>query len=86
MNSTTLLAGLTDGAWNLLWLYVWLVSAIAASYLSERKGYGDRPGLATGLILTAIGVVVWLLVPAKPESKWKTQGAFSRDKKALPSG
>ncbi len=84
--TTSLLAGLTDGAWNLLWLYVWLVSAIAASYLSDRKGYGDRAGLATGLILTAVGVIVWLIVPAKPESKWKTQGAFSRDKKALPSG
>ena len=80
--TTSLLAGLTDGAWNLLWLYVWLVSAIAASYLSDRKGYGDRAGLATGLILTAVGVIVWLIVPAKPESKWKTQGAFSRDKKA----
>ena len=53
--TTSLLAGLTDGAWNLLWLYVWLMSAIAASYLSDRKGYGDRPGLATGLILTAVG-------------------------------
>ena len=63
---------------NLLWLYVWLMSAIAASYLSDRKGYGDRPGLATGLILTAVGVIVWLIVPAKPDSKWKTQGAFAR--------
>ena len=25
-------------------LYLWLLSAIAASYLSERKGYGDVPG------------------------------------------
>ena len=56
----TLLAGLTDGAWNLFWLYVWLVSAIFATYLSERKGYGDRPGLATGLFLSALGAMIWL--------------------------
>ena len=31
-------------------MYVWLLSAIVAAYLSDRKGYGDRPGLATGLI------------------------------------
>ena len=49
----TLLAGLTDGAWNLFWLYVWLISTICATYLSERKGYGDRPGLACGLFLSA---------------------------------
>ena len=83
---TLIYAGLTDGAWNLFWMYLWLIATILASYLSDRKGYGDRPGLATGLILTAVGVIVWLIIPAKPESKWKTQGAFSRDKKALPSG
>jgi len=71
-----LIAGITDGSKALLWLYVWLLSAIAASYLSERKGYGDRAGLATGLILTFIGAIIWLIVPPKPDSKWKTVGAF----------
>ena len=37
-------AGSPTARWNLLWMYVWLVSAIAASYLSERKGYSDRAG------------------------------------------
>ena len=69
------------GATALYLLFIWLASAIAASWLSDRKGYGDRPGLATGLILTALGAIIWLFVPAKPESKWKTQGAFSRDTK-----
>ena len=69
------------GAMTLLWLYVWLISTIIASYLSERKGYGDRPGLASGLCLSAIGALIWLVVPAKPESKWKTVGAFSRAKR-----
>ena len=31
----------------------WLLAAIVASYLSERKGYGEKPGLATGLLLHA---------------------------------
>ena len=35
-----------------LWLtYAWLASAIVASYLSGRKGYGERVGLASGLLL-----------------------------------
>jgi hypothetical protein len=80
---TFVLAGLTDGAWNLFWMYLWLVSTIAASYLSERKGYGDRPGLASGLILTILGTIIWLVIPAKPESKWKTLGPFGRKKRAV---
>jgi hypothetical protein len=62
-----------------LWLlYTWLASAIAASYLSGRKGYGERVGLACGLLLNAIGVVIWLIVPAKAESLWKKVGPFGR--------
>jgi hypothetical protein len=81
---TLIYAGLTDGAWNLFWMYLWLVSTIAASYLSERKGYGDRPGLATGLILSIVGTIVWLIVPPKPESKWKQLGPFGAQKR-VPS-
>jgi hypothetical protein len=56
---------------NALWLlYVWLLSAIASSAISNRKGYGEKWGLGTGLLLSFIGVIVWLLVPAKPTSKW----------------
>ena len=66
-----------------LWLiYIWLLSAIISSYLSNRKGYGDKPGIATGLCLSAIGVIVWLVWPAKPESKWKRIGPFGRGKDA----
>ena len=62
-----------------LWLlYSWLLSAIAGSYLSGRKGYGERVGLACGLLLNVIGVVVWLVVPAKRESLWKKVGPFGR--------
>lgn len=56
--------------------YLWLVSCVVASWLSDRKGYGERPGLATGLLLSAIAVIIWLAWPAKPDSRWKVQGAF----------
>ena len=59
-------------------LYVWMASGIVASYLSGRKGYGERVGLATGLVLSALGVLIWLLWPARPDSSWKTEGALRR--------
>jgi hypothetical protein len=60
-----------------LWLlYAWLGSAIIASYLSDRKGYGPKLGLASGMLLSAIGAVLWLLVPARRDSRWKLQGPF----------
>jgi hypothetical protein len=62
-----------------LWLtYAWLVSAIASSWLSDRKGYGEKPGLATGLLLSAAAVLIWLLWPAKQDSRWKVQGPIPR--------
>lgn len=64
------------GAEALYLLYGWLLSAIVASWLSNRKGYGEKPGLAAGLLLMVIGVVVWLVWPAKPDSRWKLQGAL----------
>jgi hypothetical protein len=64
----------TIGAKALFLLYIWLASAIGASWLSERKGYGEKAGLVTGLILSALAVVIWLLWPAKPDSRWKLQG------------
>jgi hypothetical protein len=62
-----------------LWLtYAWLASAIAGSYLSGRKGYGERAGLASGLLLNVLGVIVWLIVPPKKESLWRKIGPFGR--------
>jgi fucose permease len=58
--------------------YAWLLSAIVASWLSDRKGYGEKPGLACGLLLTVVGVVIWLVWPARPDSRWKVQGAIPR--------
>jgi hypothetical protein len=76
-----LLAVIGAGA---LWLtYVWLASAIVASYLSARKGYGEKLGLAFGLLLSVAGVVVWLLWPAKADSRWKLQGVFGSGGKTV---
>lgn len=62
-----------------LWLtYAWLASAIIASWLSARKGYGEKPGLATGLLLTFVAIPIWLLWPAKEDSRWKVQGPIPR--------
>jgi len=67
-----------------LWLtYAWLLSAIVASYLSNRKGYGEKAGLASGLLLNVVGVVLWLVWPAKEDSRWKLQGPFGRGDKTL---
>ncbi len=68
------------GAWALFLMYAWLAAAIVAAYLANRKGYSERTGLASGLILHVIGVIIWLVVPAKSHSKWKTVGPFGRRK------
>jgi hypothetical protein len=77
----TLLAAM--GAKALWLLYLWLGSAIVASYLSERKGYGSKLGLAFGLLLSAVGALIWLLVPARADSRWKLQGAFGSGGKTV---
>jgi fucose permease len=57
-------------------LYAWLASAIIASYLSERKGYGPKLGLAFGLLLSVVGALIFLVWPARADSRWKLQGPF----------
>ena len=70
------------GATALYLLLVWLASAIIASYLSERKGYTEKPGLAAGLILFVLGPIIFLLLPAKKDSAWKRFGPFASTMKA----
>jgi fucose permease len=76
------------GAAALWLLYGWLLSAIISSYLSDRKGYGEKPGLACGLLLYVVGLVMWLVWPAREGSKWKTLGPVGRgkDQAAPPPG
>ncbi|MDX6686343.1 MAG: hypothetical protein QOF86_2471 [Baekduia sp.] len=77
MTASLILAALGSKAFWLL--YVWLGSAWAASSLSERKGYGEKWGLGSGLLLSAVGVLIWLLVPAKPHSAWKQRRKPQQD-------
>lgn len=75
------------GAKALYLLLLWLASGIAASWLSNRAGYGEKSGLATGMILTVVGVVVWLviyLVAPREGSRRKLDGVIPRRRKAAP--
>jgi hypothetical protein len=74
------------GAKALYLLFAWLLSAIVASWLSGRKGYGERIGLASGLILVVLGVLIWLLVPPRAGSAWKEVGPLPRRGRARELG
>lgn len=71
----------TIGAKALYLFIAWLIGCASASYLSERKGYGDKPGLATGMILSLLGAVIWLFIPPRPNSDWKLKGPFGKERK-----
>ena len=53
----------TIGAKALYLLFLWLISAAAGAWLSDRKGYGERVGLTLGLLLSAV------------ESPWRPRAA-----------
>ena len=59
-------------------LFLWLLSAAAASWLSDRKGYGERVGLTLGLLLSALGLLIVLVLPSRPGSKWRVEGRLPR--------
>jgi hypothetical protein len=64
------------GVLALYLLFIWLGSAIVGAYLSQRKGYGEKAGLASGLLLSVVGTLVWVAIPAKAGSDWKVVGPF----------
>jgi len=66
------------GAKALYLLFAWLISAALAAFVSERKGYGERLGLAAGLLLSVIGLALILLLPGRPGSRWKLDGPLPR--------
>jgi hypothetical protein len=66
------------GAKALYLLFIWLISAAAAAWLADRKGYGERVGLTFGLLLSAVGLAIVLLLPGRPGSKWKVDGPLPR--------
>jgi len=76
------------GAKALYLTLVWLASAIAASWLSDRAGYGERWGLATGLLLTAAGALIWLilyLAAPRAGSRRAVEGVIPQRHRAAPS-
>ena len=72
------------GATALYLLFVWLISAAAGSWLSDRKGYGERVGLTFGLLLSAVGLLIVLLLPGRPGSRWKEEGMLPRRRRGGP--
>ena len=84
MNTVVFFAAL--GAKALGLVYIWLGSAIVASILSKSKGYGEKPGLGTGLLLSALGPVIWLFVPPRDElAEWHTRKPWQRRHKPRES-
>src|SRR5258707_13298844 len=74
------------GANALYFLFAWLISAAAASWVSERKGYGERVGLTFGLILSAVGLLIVMLLPGRPGSKWRVRGRGPRGRPPPSAG
>jgi hypothetical protein len=64
----------TIGMKGLYLLFAWLLSAAIGAWVAERKGYGERVGLAFGLLLTVVGLLIVLLLPGRPGSLWKLEG------------
>ena len=62
------------GATGLYLLFAWLLSAAIAAWLTDRKGYGERVGLTCGLVLSVVGLLIVLLLPGRPGSKWRVDG------------
>jgi hypothetical protein len=84
-----ILAATTIGAKGLYLLFAWLLSAASAGWVAERKGYGERVGLTFGLVLTVVGLLIVLLLPSRPGSKWKVEGWLPRRsarRRDLPPG
>ena len=66
------------GATALYLLFACLLSAASASWLSDRKGYGERLGLTLGLLLSVLGLLIVLALPGRPGSRWKLDGPVPR--------
>lgn len=74
----------TIGPLALYLLFIWLASAAGASWLTNRKGYGERLGLLLGLVLSAVGLLLALLLPGRPGSKWRLDGPVPSRRKRVP--
>ena len=68
------------GIKGLYLLFAWLLSAAIGGWMSERKGYGERVGLAFGLLLTVAGLLIVCILPGRPGSMWKLEGPLPKRK------
>jgi len=70
------------GAKALYLCYIWLLSAITSSELSRSKGYGEKVGLGTGLILSVLGPLIWLAIPPKDATaEWHDRKPWQKRQK-----
>ncbi len=73
----------TIGPAGLYLLFIWLLSSAIGAWVADRKGYGERVGLTFGLLLSAIGLVIVLILPGRPGSAWKEEGWMPRRSKTV---
>ena len=67
------------GAIYLWLLYAWLLSAIISGELARSKGYSEKAGLGTGLILMVLGPIIWLAIPPRDETaEWHERKPWQR--------
>lgn len=66
------------GVKALYFLFIWLISAGVAGWMADRKGYGEKVGLTFGLILSAVGLLIVIILPGRPGSKWREEGWLPR--------
>jgi hypothetical protein len=67
-------------------LFIWLLSAAGAAWMADRKGYTERVGLTFGLILTFVGFLIVLVLPARPGSVWKVEGPLPKRRRPRSPG
>ena len=72
------------GAKALYLLFAWLLSASIGAWMSDRKGYGERLGLTFGLLLSVVGLLIVVLLPGRPGSRWKVEGPIPRLRRREP--
>lgn len=73
MSSTILAATGANAYWFIM---LWLICAAVSGAIANRKGYPEHWGLSSGLVLLPVAVLLWLVIPGKPNSAWKREGVF----------
>lgn len=54
----------------ILFLYAWLIGCMLASTAASLKGYPEKAGLASGLLLSILGGAIWMFLPGRRDSRW----------------